>query len=467
MLQGWRAWAALLVVLVLAPAGGWSTPKKTPHKASSAGRKNAASKRQTGGCVAGRGTAKTRTTKSCGAARPHVQPVKVTAAARAAALRQIELTLRTPPAVPLEQPQGLASFFAQLQALEEHSGPGALHLLQFGDSHTAADEFTGQLRTLLQQRFGDGGAGFSLAGHPFPGYRIHGTTRTQSSGWTTQGTHFRSLDDVELGLAGVAISASGVGEVAALDAESENMELEYLQQPGGGEIALYGDGTLLASIATDGPLGPGRFAAAMPPGEHHFEVRTLTDAPVRLLGWVTENLAGVTYEALGINGAEASLLLRWDESLHRPYLQQRQPALIVLAYGTNEAANQDWTYESYREMFRTLIQRFQQTVPQASILVLGPADRYLRVPRVGWKPYAGTERIVRAQRDTCRELGCTYWDWQRRMGGPGSMRRWAYAQWAQGDYTHFTTEGYRELANALFADLMQEYELFQLQNPLP
>ncbi len=35
-----------------------------------------------------------------------------------------------------------------------------LHFVQIGDSHTAADFFTGKLRSLLQQRFGDAGIGF-------------------------------------------------------------------------------------------------------------------------------------------------------------------------------------------------------------------------------------------------------------------------------------------------------------------
>jgi len=33
-----------------------------------------------------------------------------------------------------------------------------VRIIQFGDSHTAADVFSGALRTLFQQKFGDGGA---------------------------------------------------------------------------------------------------------------------------------------------------------------------------------------------------------------------------------------------------------------------------------------------------------------------
>ena len=49
--------------------------------------------------------------------------------------------------------------------------PKFVHILHFGDSHTAADEWTGGLRDLFKAKFGDGGSGFSVAGQPFLGYR--------------------------------------------------------------------------------------------------------------------------------------------------------------------------------------------------------------------------------------------------------------------------------------------------------
>ncbi len=44
-------------------------------------------------------------------------------------------------------------------------------------------------------------------------------------------------------------------------------------------------------------------------------LRTLSSAPVRLFGWVAQNHAGVTYETLGINGAQANLMLDWNSAI--------------------------------------------------------------------------------------------------------------------------------------------------------
>ena len=99
-----------------------------------------------------------------------------------------------------------------------------------------------------------------------------------------------------------------------------------------------------------------------------------------------------------------------------------------------------------------------RAVPDVAILVIGPGDRFIRTKKRSWKPLAGIEPIIAAQRETCRLMGCAYWDQRERMGGPGSMRSWVYARWAQPDHTHFTGAGYQALAKALYADLILSYE---------
>jgi len=322
--------------------------------------------------------------------------------------------------------------------------------------------FTGAMRTLFQAKFGDGGAGFSYPGYPFAGYRIHGTRRAQSVGWTVLGTHFRDLGENALvGMGGVSLSTSLPGDWVSLEADATALEVQYLIQPGGGEIEIYDGDTLLKTVSTDGAVSAGHYDTPVAPGPHHFEVRTTEYAPVRLLGMVTEQPAGVTYEAVGLNGAEASLILHWDEALQQTLMAQRDVALIVLAYGTNEASDSNWSEEGYAAMFRSLIERCRRLAPKAPILVLGPADRELRSGRRAWTPYAGIDRIVRAQRSVCRQLHCAYWDQRARMGGLGAMQQWVSVGWGQADHTHFTGEGYTELASALFSDIVQQYNSYE------
>ena len=119
-----------------------------------------------------------------------------------------------------------------------------------------------------------------------------------------------------------------------------------------------------------------------------------------------------------------------------------------------------WDEESYEQAFASIIDNFHQYVPESSILVVGPAGS-LGAQHRAWHPYAGTDRIIDAQRAVCRTHGCAYWDQRKRMGGFGAMQEWVYAGWAQPDHTHFTGEGYRELADALLIDLETGYQAYK------
>src|SRR6185369_17760468 len=108
-----------------------------------------------------------------------------------------------------------------------------------------------------------------------------------------------------------------------------------------------------------------------------------------LFGWVAEKPTGVTYEELGINGAQASIILDWNEETLRSNIERRNPGLIVLAYGTNEAGRKDWTLESYRAMYSQMIAKLRADAPTATILVVGPADRTQRIKGKGWQTMNG------------------------------------------------------------------------------
>jgi lysophospholipase L1-like esterase len=382
----------------------------------------------------------------------------------------------------IEFPAQLDALFAQLQALEgsEFAGkPETLRILQFGDSHTAADMFTGRMRSLFQARFGNGGAGFSYAGHPFAGYRILGTSRGQTPGWRVEGVHFTQIVDTDLGLGGVATTASSPGQAITLEAPCSKVELEYLDQPSGGSFSLYEDEVPIASVSTDHELAPEILshecgsaegsAAAAQPVIHHFELRTDSSGPVRLFGFVSTQ-PGITYEALGLNGAEASLLERWNQPIFSSYLRQSYPALIVLAYGTNEAGNRNWTYEAYRALLGRVVDHLHTTAPEASILIVGPPDRGLRSGtrrHAAWRTSMDTLHITEAQRDTCREHGCAFWSWRDRMGGLGSMSRWVGEGLAQPDHTHFTSRGYVQLADLFYSDILAAYAAWKSAHAVP
>ena len=474
---------ALAATLLLALAGANLLPASTAKKKHPApaskhftakahkSGKSAPGKAATGKIAAPAGkTAAAKSARSRGRSRvryysgPRIDPAR-----KAELVEEIGARLKEPAAKAIAYGSALDGFYAQLASYESslHAAElqtSTVRVLQFGDSHTAADMFTGEARRVFQEQFGNGGIGYSYAGHPFAGYRILGSARSQSPGWKTQGNKFLDLGDGQTGLGGISISTARAGEWVTLDTACATLDLQYLQQPGGGILRFSDNGGDPMEIETDAPIaGPGTYSYFCPPGDHHFEVATEQRAPVTLLGWVATQ-PGVTWESIGINGAEAPLILKWDQPLFSRYLKDNSPALIVLAYGTNEAASPHWDEESYRQAFASIIDTLHEYVPESSILVVGPPDRSVTQHRA-WHPYAGTDTIVQAQRAVCRAHGCAYWDQRERMGGLGAMQQWVYAGWAQPDHTHLTGDGYRALADALVADLMTGYQSYKERNP--
>ncbi len=482
-----------LLLACLAPMAFSTTAKKTVSKTTAAHGHSTGTAHKTAVVSSKRGASSRAgslkvsarlTTKGKKARIPRtLRTIAVSPVVRENAVERVEANLTTTAASPFVYPEALRRFFKALDRQqaertaaatggsgEAQPAASTIRILQFGDSHTAADIFTGAMRAHLQQQFGDGGLGFQFPGHPFAGYNLAGSLRSQSAGWLTEGNHFTALGDGDLGLGGISIATEQPGQSITLETSCSTLQLHFLQQPDGGRLQFSDNGTVVSTIATgttsaDAGNSAGTFSYSCSAGQHDFEFTTLDHAPVKLLGVVSEQ-PGVTYECLGINGAVATLMLRWNQMLFNDYLRQRSPNLIVLAYGTNESGSCAEHLETYEEDFSRILDNLHRVVPNASILVLGPADREMGSRR-SWHPFAGTERIITMQKDACRTHGCAFWDTRRRMGGFGSMQQWVAAGWGQPDRTHLTGTGYRELADALYADLVHAYNHYQQQPEIP
>jgi len=448
------SWAMCVVLAALA-AGAQAPPDPKKPAASKKGYQSSAPKTS-----AKKSTVKSKVASAARRVIPGLpKDPPVSASTRAEAHQGVLEKVSDGVEIPVENAAALVPFFEQLYRHQKGEMAGALHILHYGDSHTAADEWTGDLRERFQEKFGDGGAGYSLAGRPYRGYRREDVRSGSTRGWHADGLVGKPGDGV-YGLGGISMSAKAPHEAAYLLADAQEFELFYLQQPGGGALRVYDNGTPVDRISTNGEMAPAyyRYDAEVG-GTHRFEIETVEHAPVRLFGWVAENTTGVTYETLGINGAQASMVLDWNEEVLRSNIERRDPALIVLSYGTNEAGRKDWTLETYRDTFAKLIERFRAADPTATILVTAPPDRYIRT-RKGWVVMENVDMIVEAERQAAAMAGCAFWDLRAKMGGKGSMRQWVLAGMGQRDYVHFTAPGYRMIGDAMFRDLMSQYDVF-------
>ena len=398
-------------------------------------------------CVALSAAPKKRAVKKPPAAR-------VSALSRAAAREHIQNSFHASPAH-FENAAALIAFFGWLEKSKSAVRP--VHILQFGDSHTASDDWVNSMRMAFQAKYGDGGPGFIQAGYPFRGYRRFDARAKASDDWITQGTLNARTDGYD-GLSGISITTrtrdATIGTIATTAADAV-LTIHYLQQPGGGALELSLDGQIVGTFPTDGASMAGFYRAVIAtPGEHQLSLRKTDAEPVRLFGWALENTRGMTFETLGINGAQIGLMSEWNEVLWSDAVAQRDPSLVILAYGTNEANSRAWTEDRYRADLTAAITRVKTAAPLASILLIGPPDCGRS------RPLVHLSDVIAVERDIAKTERVAFWDLRQRMGGPGSANLWVRAGYGQQDHIHLTPEGYRLAGRMIYEDIEAGYTEF-------
>jgi lysophospholipase L1-like esterase len=176
-----------------------------------------------------------------------------------------------------------------------------------------------------------------------------------------------------------------------------------------------------------------------------------------LFGAVVESQApgGVVVDTLGINGGRAATALAWQESAFVAEVGARAPALLVLAYGTNEAAS-SLAPERYERQLGELLARLRRAAPKADCLLLGPPDMAdaegRTLPRV--------LEFDRVTESAAAANGCAFFSLLSAMGGEGSMARWVAESppLAIKDHIHLTARGYERVGGALASELLAAYD---------
>jgi len=382
----------------------------------------------------------------------------------------------TPVSRRIAQGGQLAPLYAALAALDNGTARTPVQIVQIGDSHTANDGFSGRLRELFQQRFGDGGRGMLPPGVPFRYYKPEQVAVTAQD-WTTIGS-LRESSPGPFGIAGVRQYADGPAVMTLRSTDPEGLghvEVEAWGQPGGGTLDAVWDGGPAASFSTDAKI-PGPLFFTLPPGPRDagLTLRARGDGSVDVLSWTAVHAGpGVVYSNLGTIGATIDNIGRWEPAAVREELARLHPALIVIAFGTNEGFADRTDMSAYPDLYAAEVEQLHAAAPQAAIAIIGPPDGTRAVRRGqgaayvcppvqrghSWAipPKLGQVRAV--ERAFARARGYFYWDWSAAMGGPCSIDRWALTDppMAAADHVHLLHPGYRATAELLYEALMRFY----------
>jgi lysophospholipase L1-like esterase len=382
----------------------------------------------------------------------------------------------------LYSPAALHRFFAALSALDRHRTRAPVRIIQIGDSHTANDTLSGRMRELLQRRFGDAGRGWLPAGVPYKYYRPHLVTVAEL-GWRQ--LKAGDAGAVPLGLdAAVAQSmppAARMTLAASAGDAFDHVAVEFIARPDGAPLSIRADQRLIAQVRTSAPRDRvRRVHYRLPHPVQELEVAALGSGSATLLGWAAErSRPGIIYENHGTIGATAALLAAMDPDTVAFELADRRPALLIVAFGTNEGFKDTLDLHHYAARFEADVAGLAARAPRASILIIGPPDGNRRGAGCAARPDKSPDECVEAgdrtncvwrepvhlaavrhvQQRIAARRGWAFWDWSAAMGGACSMDRLSRRDppLAFPDHVHLNKNGYVAIADMLYGDLMRAY----------
>ena len=341
-----------------------------------------------------------------------------------------------------------------------------LNFYHIGGSHIQADIYTHDFRTFLQSNWpGLNGE----RGLVFP-FGLASTNNPSNYNFSSPNnwTGFRSVsarpEDLQYGLTGAAIKCADSLIVVNFK------HMRSLVKPPFNRLRIYhntgeffydmnfGSQELFVTDTyhhADLGYSEIRFSDKMDSLDIQF-IRTCNIASaLEIYGFEFLNdLPGITYNAIGINGAGLYTYLGNDHFLRD--LKIHPPDFFAFSLGTNDAytSYENFNPQKYKENLEEMIKLVLTVNPKCAILLTVPNDCLFNKKHVN----KNTER----QREVIYQLAAKYeqavWDFYGIMGELGSSKSWKENGLMQADYVHFTAGGYH-IKGSLLIDAFLKYLL--------
>ena len=151
---------------------------------------------------------------------------------------------------------------------------------------------------------------------------------------------------------------------------------EVRGRPGGGTLDASTEAGIKVVFSSDASTGRPIFLPmpAVPKGAT-LTLRARGDGPVDVMSlFAIRDVPGVTYSNLGTIGAKVDEMFRLDPITMRAELARLHPALVLIAFGTNEGFDEKIDTTGYGDVYGRAVRLVRENAPWASIALIGPPD---------------------------------------------------------------------------------------------
>ncbi|MFC6276113.1 GDSL-type esterase/lipase family protein [Psittacicella hinzii] len=329
-----------------------------------------------------------------------------------------------------------------------------LTIVHLGDSHTAADLLTGQTRRVLQQKLGTGALGY-IEPMQVPG---QGNALIAYSSKNVSLINSRSKHDYDYPFGGYIASFNAKGTVAytarnnyqipfsdlkimARCTETSSCSLTISSDVGTSDLSIQSSNWAVYSVFVKGNF------------------RLSANNNLEVAGLYLANNKGVSYSAIGSNGATIYHLNTWNNNWQEQ-LKLLKPDLIILSYGTNESFNEKLNAKAYSQDYAKLIAKLRNATDAQILIMSNPDYLNLGINRNLNNAYCNHQQAttVNLLHDTLRQVAqqnnTLFWDWRATMGGACSALTYIKDGRMRKDGVHFSLEAYKSFGTSLANDLL-------------
>jgi lysophospholipase L1-like esterase len=354
----------------------------------------------------------------------------------------------------------LQTFHAALDGLGTAEAGDHVRIAWWGDSAIVGDGYTGELRRLLQERFGDGGPGFALVAPDFPGYLRKGV-RLKRHHWEVASVLKGGRKDGRYGYGGVAATSyGGAGSTfATAEPRIDRVLVYHRATRRTGSLQLFIDEAPLPTVElkkTRDEVGDRVWTVPLEAPARSVRLRAGGGGQSMVYGVALErSKPGLVLDALGLVGLRARRWRKADEAHLSAQVASGGVDLLVLAFGGNERVDPSLSVERHAASIVETVRRFRADVPEAACLIVGPiAHAKRRTTRLDPR----LDTIYAAQIKAAEAESCAFFDTIEAMGGDESVRRFKAKRLLGRDMAHLTTRGHAVVGRLIADWLLAGYD---------
>lgn len=372
----------------------------------------------------------------------------------------------------------MANFFNSLANINNEDK--SIRILHYGDSQIEGDRISDYLRLKLQGQFGGEGPGL-ISFMPVAPSVVN--KLSWSTGWDrypvfagkdkrvkhnnfgalahiTRFSNYAPISDTtqyKSAWVKVVTSKNGGPKAAAYN----RVKLFYGGAQAKTHIEFYENGSL---NSTDSLVAGGNFNIK----EFHLNQGALLqefkfrgkDSP-DFYGVSLEGSKGVMVDNFGLRGSSGTFFNQINYGQLKQFYDHLNAKLIILQFGGNSLPyiTTKEQADNFGNYLKAQIVTIKKLAPQASILVIGPADMSVKVG-ANYETHPQLENLRDAIKKTAFDTDCAFFDMYNCMGGKNSMLAWVEQGIGAKDYIHFSSGGARKIAVLLYSSLINDYNSY-------